>query len=238
MNDKKLSLAQVAQRRILRVVFGRALLFSSVCFIIFFIYAFFKIESAALEQLSFAAAFVGVWGLPLICVGAAKVWLSLRWRSHSAAANVMPSMAFSDEKSRVQAQKYSRQSLALPLFAIPLLLPLSLHYCVSVIIGAADGFYVWLGLSMVIVGHAHLALSFFGLYHSGRMVKDRELYKSKGIGRSPGILAWALAILVAAIPGVIFYGLPPFIVGLSGFFIPLMYKHVDQAWEAEEAVLG
>jgi hypothetical protein len=118
-------------------------------------------------------------------------------------------------------------SSALPLAAISLLAPLTLHFLVCCIPGSGVSmreFGTWIQISLVVVGHAHLALMAFAIAFSRKMARlETEEIAQMSIHRE-----WAkvlgLTVAVSAVPGVLLLAVPPVISAVTGLaFIPFMF---------------
>jgi hypothetical protein len=124
-------------------------------------------------------------------------------------------------------------SLELPLIAASLLTPLTLHFLVATFLAGPDlrGFATWIRVSLVVVGHAHLALAACAVRYARRLRREDSLNVHREWGR-----ALAIAVGVAALPGVILFVVPPALSALTGItFIPIMYMLAD-AWVRSERV--
>ncbi|MBX3202020.1 MAG: hypothetical protein KF894_28045 [Labilithrix sp.] len=117
-------------------------------------------------------------------------------------------------------------STTLPLAALSLLMPLTLHYLFLAVVdpSSAESFARWVRLSMVIVGHAHLALMALAIAFGRKLTR----LSSEGIGalsiHREWARAWGIVILVAAMPGVLLIAVPPLLSAVTGLvFIPLMF---------------
>jgi len=131
-------------------------------------------------------------------------------------------------------------STALPLVAISLLLPLTLHYGFLTLFGteSARDFATWIRLSMVVVGHAHLALMGMAIAFARKM--DRST--SEDLGAMPvhreWAKAWGLTVGVSAVPGLLLMAMPPILVAITGLaFIPLMFVLARRCVMNERALL-
>lgn len=119
-------------------------------------------------------------------------------------------------------------STSLPLIATSLLAPLSIHFCAAPLFGPHYDFmrsYAgWIRISLVVVGHAHLALAFMAHRFAKKMRSKsptdlREMPLTGEWGRALGI-----AVLVAAIPGILLLVVPPVLSAITGIlFIPFMF---------------
>jgi hypothetical protein len=129
-----------------------------------------------------------------------------------------------------RAMAWERASAALPLAAMSLLAPLTIHGLLWLALCAAnarpDGaedFGTWIGLSAIIVGHAHLALLVCAVRWARKLRTTETAHLRRGLGR-----AWGKALLVsmgiACLPGAVLLAIPPMLVGVTGLlFVPLMY---------------
>jgi hypothetical protein len=146
------------------------------------------------------------------------------------------------------AMAWERRSSALPLAALSLLTPLTLHAIVLAVTSSTpfgepiggtylEDFGKWIGLSVWIVGHAHVALLVCAVRWTSRM---RALPTSEL--RRPGIPSWGRALLVstgvACVPGILFLAIPPALVLVTGaLFVPLMYGWMARTLERERTAL-
>jgi hypothetical protein len=147
------------------------------------------------------------------------------------------------------AMRWERRSTALPLAALSLLTPLTLHailfaITVSTPLGERgrgcdylEDFGKWIGLSVWIVGHAHIALLVCAVRWASRL---RTLPASEM--RRPGIPSAGRALVistgVACVPGLLLLAIPPTLVLVTGaLFVPLMYGWTSRTLERERTVL-
>jgi hypothetical protein len=147
--------------------------------------------------------------------------------------------------ARDLATAWERRSAALPMAAISLLAPLTLHgmvwFGLARTTEAGSGledFGSWIALSVIIVGHAHLALLVCAVRWAWRLrrVDTFELRASGGKG-------WGTALLVSAgiacLPGVVLLAIPPILVAVTGLaFVPLMYHLMARTIERERTALA
>lgn len=147
----------------------------------------------------------------------------------------------------LQALTFSqeRSSVSLPLVALALLMPLSIHgllYAVGAIAsGNAEslGYYdLWIAMCAVLVGHAHIALACFGRAFAGSLQSipnDRLL--SEADRRSRSAFWWTVG--VSAIPGGVLYLLPPIGTAVTGaIFCGAMFRSLAEKIREEREVLG
>jgi hypothetical protein len=140
------------------------------------------------------------------------------------------------------ARSWERRSAALPMAAVSLLAPLGIHGIIwfalahpeTATSGMSD-FGAWIAVSVVIVGHAHLALLVCAVRWAYRL-RSVETFQL-GIGRGRG---WGTALLVSAgvacLPGIVLLAIPPLLVLVTGLaFVPLMF-HVTARTIARERI--
>jgi len=147
-------------------------------------------------------------------------------------------------EARDAGMGWERSSVALPLAAVSLLAPLTIHFVVYAMLdmghlGAStlDDFSKWMAISVVIVGHAHLAL----LVCAARWAYKLRTRVTDEIPLDVN-RAWLEALLVSAgiacLPGIVLLGIPPVLVVLTGLlFVPLMFKAMARRVVAERGVL-
>jgi hypothetical protein len=142
------------------------------------------------------------------------------------------------------AMHWERRSAALPLAALSLLAPLTIHWVVyagmslsSLGESTLEDFGTWMSLSVLIVGHAHLALLVAAVRWAARLrampTEELQLTTHR---------AWGAALLVsvgiACIPGIVLLAIPPVLVALTGLlFVPLMYVVTARKLAVERGAL-
>ncbi len=128
-------------------------------------------------------------------------------------------------------ERLEAPSLALPLVTASLLSPLLLHLVVYALLCLASSsalsmadYSAWIGMSMVIVGHAHLALAVCGLLFARKL---RRMQTEEILARacySDWGAALGVATLVSALPGLILFAVPPCVAAATGLVVvPAMY---------------
>jgi hypothetical protein len=142
------------------------------------------------------------------------------------------------------ARAWERRSAALPMAALSLLAPLTIHGIVWFALASAqtadsamDDFGTWIAVSVILVGHAHLALLVCAVRWAYRLRSVETRMLRVGLGR-----AWGTALLVsggvACLPGVVLLAIPPILVLLTGMaFVPLMYHLTARMIEGERRAL-
>jgi hypothetical protein len=136
------------------------------------------------------------------------------------------------EAARHTAARIESVSLALPMIAVALLAPLTLHFPVAVLLDAGAKFDDWIMMSLAIVGHAHLALA---AMYARFAYKARKLDSvTLDLDRSAfGWGAWCVAVGVSAVPGIVLFVIPPILTAVTGLvFNPLLF------WAMTRTIIG
>lgn len=137
-------------------------------------------------------------------------------------------------------------SLVLPLVLASLVLPLAAHavvyHPIALVWGEADplkAFSTWMLISAMIVGHAHAALAICaGLF--GRKLARRTTTEilAETSARKDWVRALWITVGVAAVPGLIFFAMPPLLTLVTGLVvIPLAYRVARNVHVAERLVV-
>ena len=142
-------------------------------------------------------------------------------------------------QERCRADRLERASVALPMMAIALLAPLTIHDLVwQVVSGGGRGFEEWIGLSLLIVGHAHLALA-YACFRFAREARETPTRQLSGLRAEHEWRAYGLAVVVSAIPGALIYLVPPLLTIVTGIcFNPLMFRGITRSLRNERRLLG
>lgn len=147
-------------------------------------------------------------------------------------------------EARDLAMSWERWSAALPMAAVSLLAPLSIHGLVwwafarpQVAASGMEDFGTWIGVSVILVGHAHLALLGCAVRWAYKLRSVRTPKLPIGLGR-----AWGTALLVSAcfacLPGIVLLAIPPLLVLVTGLaFVPLMYHWTASTLARERMAL-
>jgi hypothetical protein len=144
---------------------------------------------------------------------------------------------------RRMAEQWERAAAAWPLAALSLVTPLTIHLLVDWVTNLShdervlQDFGTWIALSVVLVGHSHLAV-LIGSVRWARSLRERptELLTT-GLSRSWGITL-LVAMGLACLPGIVLLGIPPILVALTGLlFIPAMYLVTARCIQRERFAL-
>jgi hypothetical protein len=146
--------------------------------------------------------------------------------------------------AKAHARRWERASVALPLAALSISSPLTIHWLVWTTLQLAsrgtvpaDDFGEWIGYSALIVGHAHIAVLV------GSVLWARSLRsKPTALVRQDLCKHWGLTLLVAVgvacVPGIALLGIPPILVAITGLaFIPAMYLATAYVVQQERLTL-
>lgn len=234
-------LVRIYARRVARIwgaAFGLAGLLAMV---------FHAMISMSLGALS--VYIVGAWltmGLVYAVVRlAAPAWL--RWRvrrAYATSGDIFFDLGRLDARSprafALQAiHRHERLGLQLPLLTVSLLAPLSIHLGVAMaFLGVSmSQFGQWILTSAALVGHAHLTLALFAVFHVVRVQRELDA-GTRVAGASRGLVALLWTVGASAIPGVVLLCVPPLLVAMTGLlFVPWSFHWVGAAAQAERAVL-
>jgi hypothetical protein len=145
------------------------------------------------------------------------------------------------------------RSIALPMTALALFVPLSLHYAVATLLRARvpDGrdFDDWISLSLLLVGHCHVVLAVqawkFARMLRGApdvfsvgMIADRSGWQAWGITILSSLVAGVLVLLIVPIAGIALVLVAPTLVAATGLaFIPAMFARMGRKIRAERVAL-
>lgn len=196
---------------------------------------------------------LGSWGAMGIGYVLGRVWSRLqherpaipmrsrdRWAD---AAKLEASLVSGSDIDRVD--RLERASVALPLMAIALLAPLTIHSAVYAVALAANDclrefrqFDKWIAVSLVIVGHAHL-VAVYGCHRFAKKLKALPSVLIEKEGKSLGWSALWWAAVASAVPGAVLYLIPPLIALATGLlFMPAMFYFMRRRLIAERGVLA
>ena len=232
---------RVGARRLARIWSAGVALASLVAMLFHFAF------TIHLETLS--AYVVGAWvggGLAYVVVRlVAPWWLGRRVRrAYATTGDIFFDMGrFEAQHPRDyvlgRAHRLERLSFQLPLVALALVAPLSIHFVVGMLFFDVSfaGFGNWILTSAALVGHAHLILALFGVFHVVRV--QRELDAGVHVsGASRGMVALVWTVGASAIPGLVLLCIPPLLVALTGLlFVPWAFQWVSSAALIERTAL-
>jgi hypothetical protein len=200
----------------------------------------------ALTHILFAS-----WVAALAAYALARAWAAMRFDAHLARQLALSGSPWGDLErlrnvsARAEAARLVRRaetpSAGLPLVALALLAPLSLHYVGAAVLGHewpdAQAFDGWIVLSAVIVGHCHLLLAIQSWRFARRLRDVSDDHVADRAHRD----AWAAfgwTVAASAVPGLILFGVPVFLVAVTGFFIPLAFALVASRVRRERLSLA
>jgi hypothetical protein len=142
--------------------------------------------------------------------------------------------------ARTLAARWERAGAALPLAALSIVAPLSLHFLVWCLLDPRplESFGSWIGISVVVVGHAHVALCVCAVLWARALSRRETIALGDGLRRS-----WVKALLttvgVASLPGLLLVGIPPLLVAVTGLvFVPAMYAATVRCMRRERLDLA
>lgn len=125
-------------------------------------------------------------------------------------------------------------SIWMPAAAVALLVPLLTHFLFCTVVEThlrPDAFDEWIRISLVIVGHAHIALVVLCVLFAKKVAKmSTDDLAQMRIHREWAKI-WLTVIGISCLPGIILYLIPPLLVAVTGlavipFLITFLYKAV------------
>lgn len=130
-------------------------------------------------------------------------------------------------------------SFMMPLVAFTLLTPLFAHLLIgTTILGVSlHSFNIWVLISLLLVGHAHLTLLILSIMHVLRVRAELDRgVQVQGAARGFWALLWTVA--ASSIPGAVLLCIPPMLVALTGLlFVPWMFQWASRRAQQERAAL-
>jgi len=124
--------------------------------------------------------------------------------------------------------RYLAASLALPVAGLALTLPLTLH--AAVFASDTHGFDSWVAMSLVIVGHCHVALAVMGAWRMVRL--------TRGENAMPPWAIYGIVVGLAMVPGALFLMIPPLLVAFTGLAFVFILWAPSRIIAKERAVLA
>lgn len=109
-----------------------------------------------------------------------------------------------------------RESAMLPVFAIAVILPLTLHLLVALAFGtSAAGFDDWVRWSLGITGLAHAGFTVMCVLRVRQLLHDEK-------AMTPGAI-YGYTVAISCLPFIVLLGLPPVLVAITGLpILPLL----------------
>lgn len=143
--------------------------------------------------------------------------------------------------ARAMAKQWELASTALPLAALAMTAPLTIHWAAASIasLGAlsARGFADWIAASAVLVGHAHVALLLCAVSWA-RSLRARETSLVGWGVHGAWSRALGITCAVSAVPGLVFLAVPFVLTAMTGLaFVPLAYVMTARRLVRERLVL-
>jgi hypothetical protein len=127
-------------------------------------------------------------------------------------------------------------SVGLPLVGLALAMPLTLHFLFYLLVAQRTaGFDAWIGMSAVVVGHAHVVLVAMAIRFARRLKRTEDVLSLSG----QGWWAFLWTVVASAIPGIILYAIPVVLVAITGIvFIPLSFRIMARRVAAERELIA
>jgi hypothetical protein len=128
-------------------------------------------------------------------------------------------------EARALAMRWELASVLVPLAAVSSLAPLTVHWVVfKTIFGVtATDFGLWIGVSALVAGPAHLALVLCAANWAWSL-RGCETHQLTAGLRESWVRALGITCAVACVPGLVLFAAPPLITAVTGLlFVPAMY---------------
>jgi hypothetical protein len=155
---------------------------------------------------------------------------------------------------KILAEEIEWRSVWVPMAALALVIPLTLHYLVAaglhVSVPDAHDFDRWISLSLLCVGHCHLVLC-WQAWRFARAVQrerdslvvgllaDRAGWHAWGVTIASSVVAGLLLLMVVPVAGVALVIVAPAVVAATGLaFIPAMFIRMGRKIRDERLLLG
>lgn len=189
---------------------------------------------------SMPAVLYTTWGLACAVYGLARLGLRV-----APASRAEPDADVFAELARLESPRgasavaaLETASVALPLAGLALTAPLAIHALVAWVTTRGEGFHAWMSLSVMLVGHAHLALALCAALFARKLRGTPGVLIAEGTGRA-GWRALGVAALVAAVPGIVLLAVPPVLVFVTGaLFVPASFAAAGRCVVRERRMLG
>lgn len=175
---------------------------------------------------------MGTWGVAGIAYLVGRLNAKLRMRSvlqrmfhPSGNPRADVERLLQDEPLRAlgrMTDRLERWSVALPMMALSLIMPLTLHAFAWILLWNNRNFDDWILMSLAVVGHAHLVLA----YLSWRFARNLHGWTSAELTKRrhrEGWLAWVITTAASCFPGILLLGIPPGLVAVTGLFGPIVF---------------
>jgi hypothetical protein len=147
------------------------------------------------------------------------------------------------------AARWEFSAAALPLVAVSLLAPLTLHLFVALlgalsvggVLGVTDisrSFASWIFFSALFVGHAHVALAIASALWARTFARREAAEVRFHAGRASSRALWT-TIGVSCVPSIVLCGIPPILVAVTGLtFVPRMFRMTAERLVRDRQMLG
>src|SRR5262245_61446689 len=134
-------------------------------------------------------------------------------------------------RARAIVEPRERSSFAPLLAGTALLGPLTIHWIAATIFSAlsrfegidARDFTIWIQISAVVVGHAHVVFAICAARYARRMSGLGATSLAAGVDGG-GTSALTAAVVAAAVPGLLAVGIPPLATGLTGAMLLPIFR--------------
>ena len=123
--------------------------------------------------------------------------------------------------------------------AICLLAPLTLHFLFILAIGGYDArsFATWIRISLLIVGHGHLALAILTARYTRRLRMEPDTATFSFHREWGKAFGWTIA--VTCLPGILLFAVPPILSAVTALaFVPFLFLYIQSRHQADHATIA
>jgi hypothetical protein len=241
---------RIAARRVARAVAGATGLTVVTGAFVFAIAAFVEGSwPAPVREWLLTAVFFSAWPAALVAWAVTRLAASVAIgrRVHAPirltgiAGEDLLRLAHEDSlaSARALATRWQRASAALPLAALSMIAPLTLHFVVWCLVAPREAldFGKWIAISVVVVGHAHVALGVCSVLWALSLCRRETSALDSRLLRG-WLKALGITVGVACVPGVLLLGIPPLLVAVTGLvFVPAMFAVTVRCMRRERLAL-
>jgi hypothetical protein len=208
--------------------------------------AFGQEDEPTTMLLGAVTAMIGSWVLARIALGSFALGARpLSFAPPELTGDLKTDLAILDETdplARLAARLDKSEGWGLDLFAIAvcLLAPLTIHWVFCLVIGTANArdFATWIRISLLLVGHAHIALAIFTARFIRRLRNpdpDKPILKVHN--EWAAAFGWTLG--VTCLPGILLFAVPPILSAATGIvFIPFLFLYLHSRFLDERSFIA
>jgi hypothetical protein len=156
-------------------------------------------------------------------IQAARI-LTMTWLAAAVAGVAVRAIAARLPGSRSAEALFTR-SWVIPTVGVAVLLPITLHMPFALLANGEHGFDVWVVLSLLFTGVAHVVFAVLSAVRAYKLAIDKRAPSPRKI--------YVITLIVSCVPFALLLALPPMLVAVTGLpFLPLLRRM--EPWIARE----